>query len=447
MKKVKYLVALILLGVLFIVFSNYSKLNIISGYASKSLASNYFVSGSNLNYIQANDLNFSPIDLASLAVDDVDQSASASVFGMMNRTSVYREGLGTVLVNDTYDPEAPYLIPVRNQPTLEASFPYGNGPDKDTVFANVDYKELEAIVADAFDGPSDEVKRQTRSVLVVYKDHIIGERYQEPFNQSTKILGWSMNKSIQSTLMGILIDQQGFDIYAPAPIEEWKDDERFQITTHNLLQMNSGLSWEEDYNTISDVTRMLFLDSDMTQSQTLQKLAHTPNTHWNYSSGTTNVLSGITRKQFETHQEYLDFPYSQLIDKIGMYSMLLEADLDGNYVTSSYGWATTRDWAKFGLLYLHRGNWNGTRVFQETWVDYVTTPTPTSKGRYGGQFWLNAQGHYPRLPKNMYSANGYQGQRVAIFPDQDLVIVRTGLGDESVFDFESFCSDIINAIE
>lgn len=428
-----------------IVVSNYPKLNMISGYASKSLVSNAFVSGQNFDYIAQNDLNFSPINLASLDLGS--NQATASVYGLLKRKAIYREGLGGVLINDQYDPSAPYLIPNRSQPELSAPFPYGNGPDKDTVFANVDYNQISAIVNDAFDRGEDEIKRQTRSVIVIYKDHIIGEQYEAPFTKETSILGWSMTKSIQSTMVGILVDQQGFNIYDPAPIDLWKDDERSKITTHNLLQMNSGLSWVEDYNTISDVTRMLFLDSDMTLSQMNQELAYEPNTHWNYSSGTTNVLSRIIRKQFGTHQEYLDFPYATFIDKIGMYSMLLEADLDGNYVGSSYGWATTRDWAKFGLLYLHRGNWNGTRIFNESWVDYVTTPTPTSKGTYGGQFWLNAEGGYSTLPKNMFSCNGYQGQRVAIFPDHDLVVVRTGLGDEEVFNFEAFYRDILEAIK
>ena len=145
--------------------------------------------------------------------------------------------------------------------------------------------------------------------------------------------------------------------------------------------MNSGLEWEEDYTKICDATKMLFQAEDMSQSQLIKPAQFKPNTHWNYSSGTTNLLSGILRKQFKTHQEYLDFWYSALIDKIGMNSMLVETDMAGNYVGSSYSWATTRDWAKFGLLYLHKGNWNGEQLFDENWAKYVATPTNGSKGR------------------------------------------------------------------
>ena len=185
--------------------------------------------------------------------------------------------------------------------------------------------------------------------------------------------------------MGILQCDGKLNVYDKAPFEEWKDDERSQISIHNLLQMNSGLEWVEDYNSISDVTKMLFLSEDVTQLQIDKPLIGKPNETWNYSSGTTNVLSAIIRKQFDTHQQYLDFWYEELIDKIGMNSMVVETDMKGNYIGSSYAWATARDWAKFGLLYLKNGQWNGESLFDKDWVDYATTPTPTSDGWYGAQ--------------------------------------------------------------
>ncbi|MBL4569491.1 MAG: serine hydrolase, partial [Flavobacteriaceae bacterium] len=114
------------------------------------------------------------------------------------------------------------------------------------------------------------------------------------------------------------------------------------------------------------------------------------------------------------------------------------------YVGSSYAWATPRDWGKFGLLYLNNGNWNGEQLFDKSWVDYITTPTATSDGEYGAHFWLNAGGIYPDLPKNMYSANGYQGQRVFIFPDKDLVVVRMGL---AAMDYNGFLKSVIETIK
>jgi CubicO group peptidase (beta-lactamase class C family) len=127
--------------------------------------------------------------------------------------------------------------------------------------------------------------------------------------------------------------------------------------------------------------------------------------------------------------------------------MLLETDLAGNFVGSSYGWANTRDWGKFGLLYLNKGDWNGTQLFDPSWVSYVSTPTKNSNGTYGAHFWLNAEGKYPDVPRDLYSANGYQGQYVFIIPSKDLVIVRTGLAEEPEFDANNFLSEIIAAIQ
>ncbi|NND15416.1 MAG: serine hydrolase, partial [Eudoraea sp.] len=226
----------------------------------------------------------------------------------------------------------------------------------------------------------------------------------------------------------------------------WQSDERSGITYNNLLRMQSGLEWDEDYTKMSDVTRMLFMETDMSKMQAQKEAVGKPTELWNYSSGTSNLLSGLLREQFGTHQEYLDFPYAALIDKIGMNSMLIETDLAGNFVGSSYAWANTRDWAKFGLLYLNRGMWNGKRIISEDWIDYVKTPTAGSDGTYGAHFWLNAEEKYPGVPTDLYSANGYQGQYVFIIPSKDLVIVRTGLAESPEFDIDSFLQNIIDTI-
>ena len=190
---------------------------------------------------------------------------------------------------------------------------------------------------------------------------------------------------------------------------------------------------------------MLFLEKDMTVMQRKKPLEGKPNESWNYSSGTTNLLSGILRKELGSQQEYLDYWYRELIDKIGMNSMIIETDMAGHYVGSSYAWATARDWGKFGLLYAHKGNWNGTQIFAPEWVDYVAKPTPTSNGTYGAQFWLNAQGKMKDVPKNMLYADGYQGQRVYILPDQEIVIVRFGL--KGNYDENAFLKGILNAVQ
>jgi CubicO group peptidase (beta-lactamase class C family) len=434
------------IGIFYLGFTTYPKLDLISGFSAKSIASGHFIDNRSQEMIEKGDNDIDMIDLAKNKIEDAGKFAVASVYGLKERKAIYREGLGVTLINDDFDVSKPYLVPKRTKLNNNLPFPYGNKEPKDTVFANVDYTKLNAAVANAFDKKG-ELKKRTRSLLVIYKDKIIAEKYDTGFDKNSKILGWSMTKSITSAMFGILEKQRKFDIDAPAPIPEWQNDERKIITTNDLLHMNSGLEWEEKYDKICDATQMLFQAEDMSRVQLEKPSAFKPNTRWNYSSGTTNLLSGILRKQFKTHQEYLDFWYSALIDKIGMNSMVIETDMAGNYVGSSYGWATTRDWSKFGLLYLHKGNWNGEQIFNESWAKYTATPTNTSNGRYGGHFWLNAGGHFPDVPRDMYYCSGFQGQMVAIIPSLDLVIVRMGLKEESEFDLNGMLKGIIGSLE
>jgi len=443
-KIIKYGALILVAVVVYLGVTQYPKLNLFVGYSAKMMSSSVFVGQRSAAFTDANDNNFTPVNLAQDKVDESTQIVSSSFYGLMTRKALYREGLGSVLLVDGYDINTPMPVPKRNKMPTNNPYPYGEGAQKDTVFLNVNYAELQRVVDSAFTQP--DVKK-TRSVLVIYKDQIIAEKYAEGFDEKSILPGWSMTKSITSTIVGILQTNGELTITEPAPIPEWKDDERAKITLNDLLHMNSGLAWSEDYKRISDAPRMLFLSEDMSKVQQGKELVGTPNNLWNYSSGTTNLLSGILRNYFPTHQAYLDFWYTDLIDRIGMHSMLIEADLAGNYVGSSYGWATTRDWAKFGLLYLHRGNWNGDQVFDPAWTDYVRTPTNTSNGEYGGHFWLNAGGKYPDAPKDLYSANGFQGQRIFIIPSKNLVVVRMGLAGNDGFDFNGFLKGLVQAIE
>lgn len=447
MKKfLKIFAVLLVLVLVYIRIEIYPQLDLLSGFSAKSVASGHFIDNRSVETIQQGDNDIDKIDWVTNQINDDEHSVTTNVYGFKERKAIYREGLGATLINDDFDVSKPYNVPKRSKLNNNLPFPYGNLEQKDTVFSNIDYKKLNVAIENAFD-KNGEKKKRTRSVIVIYKDKIIAEKYADGFNKNSKILGWSMTKSITGTLFGILQKQDKIDITQPAPIDEWKNDERSKITTNNLLQMNSGLEWEENYSKICDATKMLFIEEDMTKLQINKPLVGKPNNTWNYSSGTTNLLSGILRKQFKTHQEYLDFWYTNLLDKIGMNSAIVETDMAGNFVGSSYGWATTRDWAKFGLLYLHKGNWNGEQIFDESWTKYVSTPTNTSNGNYGAQFWLNTGGRFPNVPKDMFYASGFQGQMVAIFPSNDLVIVRMGLKEDPEFDFNVLLSGILKSLK
>ncbi len=446
-KLLKYLLIIVLLIFLYLGYTYYPALNIVTGYASKNMASGLFLAKRDQLSMEKQDNGFLPINFASYVVDEEGKSVSSSIFGLMKRKAIYKEGLGAILVNDAYDPTIEFKAPNRFKSKNSLAFPYGDLPQRDTIFAEVNYEKLQMAVDNSFDAAG-EKKQQTRSVLVVYKDQIIGEKYADGFDHSSLMHGWSMTKSLTSTMYGILKRQGSIDINETTGLEAWAEDERKHITYNDLLHMNSGLAWEEEYFNISDVTKMLYLESDMGQVQIKNELVGEPDQLWNYSSGTTNILSGpLLRKEFDNHQDYLDFWYSDLIDKIGMHSAVVETDLAGNYIGSSYAWATTRDWAKFGLLYLHEGNWNGEQVLDSSWVQYAATPTNTSEGRYGAQFWLNAGSYHPDVPTDMYSCNGFKGQYVFIIPSRNLVVVRTGLVSDPKFDVNVFLKNIIESIE
>ena len=446
MRKIISFVLLVLLVILttFIV-KNFDVLNVVTGFAAKSTCSCTFEGGRDLASIETGDNDIMPVKFATNTINFDEKSVSSTFFGLQKRTAVYREGVGCVLISEDNE-VLNSLKPVRTTTKTNLPFPYGDLPQKDTIFKHIDYKNLDKAVANVFDAPGEKLKR-TRAVLVIYKDQIIAEKYADGFSKDSKMLGWSMTKSVASAVVGVLEKQGVLNVQQAHLFPEWENDERSKITLNNVLQMNTGLEWVEDYNTISDVTKMLYLDNDMTETQLYKPLVGTPNDSWVYSSGTTNLLTRIIRNQFKTQQESLDFWYNALIDKIGMHSMVLETDLSGNYIGSSYGWATTRDWAKFGLLYLHKGNWNGEQLLNESWVNYTATPTNSSNGEYGAQFWLNAGGVYPNVPKDLFSCNGYQGQYVFIIPSKELVVVRFGLAKDPGFVIDDFLSGILKSLK
>ena len=449
MKKV--LIALVVIFCLiggYFYFSLYPKLFIVSGYASKNMASHHYISKRSVSDIQETDNNIKTINLSDVQLNDETQTASAAVFGLQKRKAVFRKGLGAAVMDPSKIDLSNLKQPNRNQPFIEKPYPFGHKKAKDTLFPEIDYTLIKKAIENAFtDRPDEQTLKNTRSVLVLYKNHIIAEKYAPGFDKNTPMIGWSMTKSLMATLFGVLEKQKGFDIYKPVTIfPEWLNDDRKNITTHHLIQMTSGLEWEEDYAVVGDVTKMLFEDLDMSKRAIQKPLEHQPNSFFYYSSGTSNILSAIIRNQFKDQQSYLDFPYQSLIDKIGMYSAIVETDPNGLYVASSYAWASTRDWAKFGLLYLNDGLWNGEQILPKAWVNYVQQPSEASKGEYGGHFWLNHGEYLLDAPKDVYYADGYQGQRVFIIPSKDMVIVRTGLTETIRTDAYDIMNDLIKDI-
>lgn len=442
-KSLSIIVLLLLVALGIIIYIYYPRLNLITGFAAKNICSCVFEAGREPETVAGQDNNFDPVNLADYEVNLEEKWATANVFGLKERKAVFNPELGCALLPPGADrDDLPAVKPVRVQNSVSAPYPFGHENPQDTTFSEVNMLQLEAALENAFFED-----HQTRAVVVLYKDHLLTEKYAPGISRETKLLGWSMAKSITSAVLGVMEKRGRISIEEDHLFPEWAKDARSEITLGNLLHMNSGLAWEEDYSKISDVTKMLFLAKDMSEVQLHKPLVGEPGIIWNYSSGTSNLLSGYIRKEFEDYQEYLNFWYRELIDKIGMHSMTLETDLAGNYVGSSYSWATARDWAKFGLLYLNKGNWNGEQIIDEDWINYTVKPVEGSNGEYGAHFWLNAGGIYPDVPRDLFSANGFQGQHVFIIPSKDLVVVRFGLVEHPDFDLNVFLREVIAAVE
>lgn len=426
------------------------RLPVATGYSAKYLCSSYFVSHRSKDSIENADLNFSIIKYAHNKINEQEKSVTSKVLGMAKAKAIYIDGRGCVLVKGKSEKEirkinTPITTNSPNQNDKSALFPYGDKVESQ-IPQNVDKAKLEIAVNKAFDDSKREKKRNTRAVVVVYDNQIIAEKYAKGFHKDMPLLGWSMSKSITNALTGILVKQGKLDINRPVDIKEWQNDSRKQITLNNLLQMSSGLEWNEGYGSLTDVVKMLYKSGDFYQYTINKPMQVKPDSIWYYSSGTTNIVTGIIRKTFVTEKDYIEFPKKALFDKIGMQSAVFEPDASGNYVGSSYVYATPRDWARFGLLYLNNGNWNGEQLFPEGWVEYTKTPNLKSNGLYGAFFWLNKSKILPDVPDDAYACYGFQEQRVFIIPSKKLVVVRMGLCDSGDFDFNEFLADIIKAI-
>lgn len=266
----------------------------------------------------------------------------------------------------------------------------------------------------------------TYALLLVQHGELIYERYAAGAANLYLQYSWSMAKSITQALVGILVRDGRVDLYAPAAVPEWqgRNDPRRIITLDQLLRMRSGLAFVEDYvdGKISDVIPMLQFEGrrDVAAYAAAKPLAHPPNAVFSYSSGTTNIICRILRDIVGGPTEMTAFMRDELFEPIGAYSALPKFDHAGTFVGSSYCLATPQDFARFGYLYLRDGVWDGRRILPSGWVDYARRESFNDGVQaYGAHWWL-APG------TSRFHASGYDGQRIVIAPEQDLVVVRCG---------------------
>lgn len=294
---------------------------------------------------------------------------------------------------------------------------------------DVDARELDRLLDGVFTETAS--VPGTRAMLIVHRGVLVAERYAPGFGPDRKFLSQSVAKTVLGALAGIAVRDAGLSLDGPAPVAAWTDpaDPRHAITVRHLLQMTEGLDFNEAYFNpfTSDALPMLFgrERGDMAAYAASSPLAAKPGTRWAYSSGTTNLLSGIVRDAVGgTRERYLAFMKDSLFDPIGMASAEPEFDASGTFVGSSWLHATARDWARFGLLMLRGGVWDRRQVLPEGWVDFMRTPQ--DNGAYGAMTWVNPTRRMPTIPADAFIASGHRGQVIAMVPSKDLVVVRFG---------------------
>lgn len=411
-----------------------SLMPIITGYAAKNLASAVFISGRNQADVEALDLNFSFIKMNKNKVD-YEHKTVTSRFLWAKSTAAYREGYGVTLLRGK-DKKA----------FLEKKYPL----PKDTAY--VDYLEegdeetiarLEPIAKALVDDRA--YNGHPFAFVVLHDGKVVAERYDKGITAETQLLSWSMGKSFTNALVGIMAGDGLVDIHAPMDIPEWQGDDRKNITLSDLMQMQSGLEWNENYGNRSDVNLMLHRETDMGKFAISKKLESAPGAKWYYSSGSTNIVMRYLRGKFPSDEAFLMYMRERLFAPLSISNPHFEPDMSGTPVGSSYLYVTARDYARFGQLFLSDGCIGDTRILPEGWVDYTVTPAAASEGKYGAFFWLNRSLSCPDAPEDMFSCQGHDGQEIYIIPSKELVVVILGYSPkpDRVIDFNKVLKDII----
>jgi hypothetical protein len=408
---------------------------IITGYAAKNLASAVFVSGRNQADVEALDLHFSFIKFDKNKVDYENKTVT-SRFLWARATAAYREGYGVTLLRGKGKDKASFLA--AEYPLPKDAYEDYLQPGDSALSARLEPIAKALVNERSYNG-------HPFAFIVLHGGKVVAEHYDKGITRETQLLSWSMGKSFTNALVGIMAKDGLVDIHAPMDIPEWQGDDRRAITLSDLMQMQSGLQWNEDYGNRSDVNLMLHRETDMGRFALSKPLEHEPGTFWYYSSGSTNIVMWYLRGKFASDEAFLSYMRERLFAPLAIANPHFEPDMSGTPVGSSYLYVTARDYARFGQLFLDDGCIGEQRILPEGWVDYTVSPASASKGGYGAFFWLNRNHVCPDVPEDMFSCQGHDGQEIYIIPSKELVVVILGYSPkpDRVIDFNGVLRDIL----
>jgi CubicO group peptidase (beta-lactamase class C family) len=362
-------------------------------------------------------------------VDRAAREVTATVAGGFESRAVFRDQLGCVVTHDGETIET--LRPLPPGAVAAAMLPDIAGP---ALVQSADPR-MQAALARAFDEPEQPPFHQTRAVVVMRDGKIIAERYAPGIGIDTPLLGWSLTKSVTNALIGILVRQGRLDIQKPAPLPAWDDpaDPRHAITVDHLLRLTSGLDIPETHSGFDASTRIMFLEHDKAGVASAARLAAAPGTSWYYNDPQYMLLSRVVRDTVGGQAgDVLQFVRRELFGPLGMRHATLEFDATGTPMGVNSMYASARDWARFGQLYLNDGMAGAQRILPEGWVNRSVAPSLDTG--YGAGFFINrADGlvpgwgvpwGMPHAPRDTFFGRGFMGQYVVIVPSERLVVVR-----------------------
>lgn len=298
---------------------------------------------------------------------------------------------------------------------------------------------------------------ETRALVVMQGGRVIAERYAPGYGPDTRLISWSMAKSVTATLVGLMVADGRLALDEPAPVSEWQTprDGRAKITLRHLLHMSSGLDHTEmaEGNIEifdADTPRMLFLDGreNIARYAETRPLEALPGEKFEYSTATSNILADIMTRSLTTSNDpevrrdaILEYARGRLFEPLGMTSAFIEFDRNGTMLGGSIIHATARDWAKFGEFLRNNGSVRAAQLLPTSWTRFMKTPSKNDSS-YGGHLWLNRDRNRDRdqvlfpgkAPSDVFAALGHLGQFVVVSPQHRLTIVRLGKTQDDQLD-------------